>query len=331
MMALPVVSAGCASETAMARARVAATPAEAEAAWRDALVGNPGDPEARRGLAAALLAQDRPEDACMLLADAEAVECWSSAVSAATANPSRIVALVGRAEQAAAPDGAREAWLRAGVAAASAIGRGDLASAWYPTLLGLAPEDAALHFGYAVELEAQGRLVEALREAELALDLAAHNDPAVERLVERLRRGAGEAQTVARFEDLAVSAAADGPSAVSMEVWDGREMTATIRIEESPRAATGPLEIERAIWPAGAEADDVLGQVAAYAARVVCPGVRAVVRLTIGSRGRVSELVNADGGEVPCLSRAAEGWTFPSMVDGYLRLRFPVPWPDQSP
>lgn len=331
MLALPVVSAGCASETAMARARAAATPAEAEAVWRDALVGNPGDPEARRGLAAALLAQDRPEDACTLLDAAEAIGCWSNAVSAAAANPPRIVALVGRAELTAAPDEAREAWLRAGVAAASVIGRGDLASAWYPTLLGLAPEDAALHFGYALELEARGRLAEALREAELALDLAANADPEAVRLVERLRRGAGKAQAVARFEDLAVSAPTDAAGAVSMEVWDGRGMTATIRIEESARAATEPLEIERAIWPAGADADDVLGQVAAYAARVVCPGVRAVARLTVGARGQVSELVNADGDAVPCLSRAAEGWTFPSMVDGYLRLRFPVPWPDEAP
>jgi tetratricopeptide (TPR) repeat protein len=307
----------------------------AESAWRQVLERRPDDAEAQRGLAVALLARDLPEEACGLLQQAEAADCWLSAAAQAAdaGRPQRVVALVTRAVALPLPDAARAALLRLGVAAAEAAGREDLAQAWYPTLLGLDPANAKLHVGYARVLAAGGRLDEALRELELAVDLG--EDPSLHaEALAALRAKRGAAAQRARFEDLPQSGQSNlpAPGAVSMEAWDGRAIVATIRIEETaPVVSTAPVRIERAIWPAGTAPADVLGQIAAYAAALACPSVRGEVLLTVGARGEVSDLQLSGAGPAECLTRTAAGWAFPAMVDGYLKVTFPLPWPGDRP
>lgn len=324
---------------AVERARQAAALGDhrgAEEAWREVLVRDQAHPEARRGLAAALLARDMPEDACGWLPPAEAATCWTTAVqeAAAQGRHTRVVALVTRARQQSVPEPVRGELLRDGVSAAVAAGRNDLALAWYPSLVGADPGNADLHVGYARALAAGGSLDEALRELELAVDLgedaAAHADE-----LAALRARRDEAARTARFEDLprpADSVVRPAPGAVSMQAWDGRAIVATIRIEESASsAATAAVRIERAIWPAAVVPAEVLGQIAAYAAALACHSLRGEAVLTIGSRGEVSDLRMAGAGPAECLTRAASGWAFPAMVDGYLRVAFPLPWPGDQP
>lgn len=307
----------------------------AEIAWREVLERQPEDPEARRGLAEALLARDVPEEACGLLPATEAAACWLSAAQTAAraGRHLRVVSLVTRGLDGPLPDSIRAALLQSGVAAAEASGREDLAQIWYPPLLGLNPGNADLHVGYARVLAAGGRHDEALRELEVAVDLGEDPTLHAKELAELRIRRAAAAQT-ARYEDLpqAKAPSTPAPGAVSMEAWDGRAIVATIRIEEAaPAASTEPVRIERAIWPAGTIPADVLGQISAYAGVLACPSVRGEVLLTIGARGEVSDLRLSGVGPVECLTRAAAGWAFPAMVDGYLKVAFPLPWPEDTP